>query len=381
MIKLFKKISLSVIIVTLLIGVFTSPALANRYYDQAKTVQEEVQRAIKEGYVPERIQGDYTKPITREEFVELFIEMVFHWIQNDESSYEDMKITKQDLLDSVVKTDYNFKDTTNENVKIAYLLGVTSGINNTEFAPDRNLTRGEIAVLIANFFQTYRIAPYTAFDTFYSDIANQPRYIKDAINWVLGNDVIKGTKAYVVNDSWKVLSKGNFSPNANITREQAITIVNRLNKGTGYMHVSLRGLIPFTKYETVFEFEVNRNEVKAIKAKVAGTEHEANMGNLSVYQFTATGKKYAEQFPNIRGERTYVIDPAGKTFTKGAFTTEVFHHVNAGKNSTFDLGWATYEVLNPNYLFSLKFKSDVFMTDWVTYSGSLGKQAICKLIK
>ena len=59
----------------------------------------------------------------------------------------------------------------------------------------------------------------------------------------------------------------------------------------------------------------------------------------------------------------------------------LYEKLNAGENAKFDLGWAIYEVLNPNYLFEYRLKPEAGIHDFYTYGGSSLKPAYFKLIE
>lgn len=82
----------------------------------------------------DRVQNDYIANISREEFAELLIKLY------------------SKLTNKVIKNygDSPFIDTDNASVVVAYNLGIVNGVGNRRFAPNDNITRQEMCVMIFN---------------------------------------------------------------------------------------------------------------------------------------------------------------------------------------------------------------------------------------
>ena len=104
-----------------------------------------VVKAISLGIVPKELQGDYSNSISRQEFVSLFVNALFTYQKNEIDHKKDTipseNITKKLFLESIKVTDYSFKDTKNEDVKIAYMMGLVNGTSGTTFSPHYTITR------------------------------------------------------------------------------------------------------------------------------------------------------------------------------------------------------------------------------------------------
>ena len=95
-------------------------------------------------------------------------------------------------------------------------LGVVSGISETEFAPNQNITREQMAVII------YRYAKLKGYDTQarstlsdFGDRSEISEYAVDAMEWANGEEIITG------------ISDINLSPKSTATRAQVATILMR----------------------------------------------------------------------------------------------------------------------------------------------------------
>ena len=95
-------------------------------------------------------------------------------------------------------------------IKSAYDNGLMSGVSDTEFAPDTDITRGMFITVL------HRIDGETKSDVDYNftDV-NENDYFSNAVAWGSENNIISG------------YSDTEFAPNDNITREQMVSILKR----------------------------------------------------------------------------------------------------------------------------------------------------------
>lgn len=96
---------------------------ANEPSDWAVT---EINRAIEEGIVTDRVTKNYQKEITREEFCELAVQLY-----------------RKTAGKTITAADNPFTDTDNKEILKAYSLGIVSGVSETEFAPEGSVQRRE----------------------------------------------------------------------------------------------------------------------------------------------------------------------------------------------------------------------------------------------
>lgn len=155
----------------------------------------EIALAYAAGIMPEGLIGKYKTDITRQEFCEMVVNML----------PEDLAATRT----------ASFTDCNNEAVNYAYSVGVINGISDTEFAPNRNATREEMAAML---YRAYKlIAPEAAPTTSgnYPDKDMISSWALDSVNFLNEQGIMKGDNL------------GNVTPKNNTTCEQAVLLVYR----------------------------------------------------------------------------------------------------------------------------------------------------------
>ena len=116
--------------------------------------------------------------------------------------------------------------------------GFSSGIGETAFGPNLNVTREQLATFLSTFARLNHIvgaepADITGYDD-YSDISN---WALDGVKWAVGNGLISGT------------TPTTLAPKTNATRAQVALIV--MNFVDGF------GLLPKTDYKPVTEYKIS----------------------------------------------------------------------------------------------------------------------------
>ncbi|MGI6702839.1 MAG: S-layer homology domain-containing protein [Clostridia bacterium] len=160
----------------------------------------EIDLAIENGLVTEKVLSNYQDDITREDFCELVVKL-----------YEALSGEEAQLPEENV-----FTDTENEEILKANALGIVLGKTETEFFPDDNITRQEIAVM---FYRTLNAVHPSlvaeSFEVTFADIDDISDWALEAIGFMSNKGIIKGMDENMV------------APQANTSREQAIALVNR----------------------------------------------------------------------------------------------------------------------------------------------------------
>lgn len=166
----------------------------------------EVNQAVTENLVTDKVMVDFPAEITREEFCELAVLL-----------YEKMTGIK-----AVPAAQNPFIDTTNPEILKAYNLGIVGGIGEGKFAPHNKVTREQISAMLLRTLQAAMPnVPTTAeFKTQFHDINNISPWALEAVRFMNGNGILNGS----------TLSDGTsyILPQGNTTREQAILLVLRL---------------------------------------------------------------------------------------------------------------------------------------------------------
>ncbi|MBQ3072358.1 MAG: S-layer homology domain-containing protein, partial [Oscillospiraceae bacterium] len=94
--------------------------------------------------------------------------------------------------------------------------GIVTGISETHFAPDANITREQFAVIIFRYAMAKGLNAVTMEENLhFKDAGEISAYAVSAMNWAVGADLIKGKSASTVN------------PKDNATRAEAAAILHR----------------------------------------------------------------------------------------------------------------------------------------------------------
>jgi len=164
-----------------------------------------VNEAKDENLTTDKVLVDFPAPITREEFCELAVLL-----------YEKMTGTK-----ASAPAANPFTDTTNPEILKAANLGIVGGIGGGKFAPNNNVTRQEISVMLLRTLKNVmpNISTAAEFKTQFQDIGSIDSWALEAVKFMNANDIVGGS---TVNGVSYMLPKGNT------TREQAIALVLRM---------------------------------------------------------------------------------------------------------------------------------------------------------
>ena len=160
----------------------------------------EINNAIQEGLVTDKVTVDFSRPITREEFCELAVKL-----------YE--AISGNTAQAAPANT---FTDTQNPEILKAYQLKIVNGTGQGLVSPGNPLSRQEIATMLLRTVK----AAVPALDT---SAPNAPAFVdsgdiadwaREGVNYFASKEIIKG-------------ANGAFMPKANTTCEAAIALVKR----------------------------------------------------------------------------------------------------------------------------------------------------------
>lgn len=184
----------------------------------ASWAMEEVEKAIGAQLIPEEMQGDYTKSITREEFCILAIRMI--------EVKSGMSIEAYlDEVGTVIAPMGTFTDSDTKEVRAAKALGITDGTSPTEFSPNNFLTREQAA----KFLTTTAMAcgRDVVFNTpAYADVKEIASWAKPYTGYVYDINVMKGVGANKFN------AKGSYQ------RQQAFMTMYRIWKSIDVVNPS-----------------------------------------------------------------------------------------------------------------------------------------------
>lgn len=162
----------------------------------------EIVGAHENGLLTEKLQMDYKKNITREEFCELAVNL-----------YEEL--TGSAASDN---TENPFSDTENTYVITAYHLGIVNGTSVGQFSPFNTATREEVSVMLYRTLQAagLDLSATRKNQTAFSDWKLISGWAQEAVIALRSAGIIGG-----VGDNL-------FDPKGTTTREQAIALVKRI---------------------------------------------------------------------------------------------------------------------------------------------------------
>ena len=172
--------------------------------DSSAWAKDTIEKAIAVGIVPDEIQAEYTRNITRQEFCKLAV------------------ITYMAKTGNTVKENAEspFTDISDDYVTAAYELKIAAGKGNGKFAPNDSITRQEAAVMLNNLARLIGIEGSNSINGF-ADEKLFADWAKDSIYSVTS---IKSGDAYIMAGT----GNNKFSPIESYTREQAIVTLYHL---------------------------------------------------------------------------------------------------------------------------------------------------------
>lgn len=197
--KKFTKGIIGILVFTMMFVGFAAPLT---YADSpSEWAEGTISEAIESGLTTENILSDYEKPITREEFAEVAVNL-----------YKALGGNTQEEI-----SENPFIDTENTTIIQAYDLGIINGQSDTQFAPDEPITRQELSVMLVRIMK----ALYSEFEPtvkgamFFLDQDQIAPWAVEEIAYLFDQGIIKGVGLLSID------------PIGLTTREQAIVLVMR----------------------------------------------------------------------------------------------------------------------------------------------------------
>lgn len=166
--------------------------------------EAEVSAAVAVNLVPENLQKNYTKPVSRGDVAQMFINLI------EQSSG---KTIDEILSEKGVELNKSaFTDTADKAVLAANALGIIYGTGNNKFSPDGTLTRAQIAAIINRVARALDIDT-AGYSHSFTDVSGH--WVDSELGWPSSVGIING------------VGNNKFSPNTELTTEQAIAITYR----------------------------------------------------------------------------------------------------------------------------------------------------------
>jgi hypothetical protein len=351
---MLKKSIMLVLVISILVSLVSVPTFA--VADEPSTwAKAQVKEAIDLGIVPMEIQGKYQQAITREEFASLFVTTAFAWQKNnkpvkDEKYFGMRAVTKEEFLSNIKVTDYSFADTSNEDIKIAYMLGLVNGTSKIAFSPHNKITRQEAAVMLVNYYQNHIESNYRANERQISDLNKCAVWAIDSMSSAFSQGFLEGVSGNKNKPPYTV----EMGPLGNFTREQAIIVAKRVYYMKVFAALKLRGTVDYVDHALKVDWEVSSNKVTAIKLKEGMTINERQDNYVGAWNWWEVSKKY----PTATSEQMYAGGQSGQHLQFKYFSDKIVDAAGKGENAIFDLGYAEYEILNKDYIFQYRLKNN-----------------------
>jgi Tfp pilus assembly major pilin PilA len=174
---------------------------SDSYYKGASDwARDELDKAAAYGLITERIRGDMSAKITREEFAEIAVKL-----------YE--KYTGQTATAGTA----SFTDTTNPEILKAANLGLVTGVGSGKFDPGALVTREQMATILLRALKVINpSADYATNDAAkFADDNKIDAWARDGVYYCSGKDIVKGVGSNL------------FDPDGPATREAAVIVCTR----------------------------------------------------------------------------------------------------------------------------------------------------------
>jgi hypothetical protein len=174
------------------------------YENASSWAKTELDKAAGYGLITDRIKGNMSGKVTREEFAEIAVKL-----------YE--KYTGK----TAVPGNASFTDTTNPEILKAADLGLVTGVGNNKYAPNDLVTREQMATILLRALKV--INPGADFST-----AGVPKFLDDdqVESWAR-DGVYYCYRAKIVTGVGKVDGVDHFDPDGSATREMAVIVCTR----------------------------------------------------------------------------------------------------------------------------------------------------------
>ncbi len=153
----------------------------------------------------------------------------------------------------------SFKDIDKKNwyydaVKFVYEKGIMKGEKQASFNPKGNVTRGQLVTMLHRLSGNKE----NKFNNAFKDV-EQGKWYTDAVNWASNNEIVYG------------VSKNEFAPNKNVSREELVTILYRYTQKYITVDVMNRdSLSKFNDLDKVSSFAKNPMEWAVSEGLVSG---------------------------------------------------------------------------------------------------------------
>ncbi|THF73943.1 S-layer homology domain-containing protein [Cohnella fermenti] len=314
---------------------FTSvPALAATNNKPSSWAESDVNAAISAGLVPDRLKSNYQAAITRDEFAELLVQSIFKKVNKatpEQSPWDISAFLKK------VDVDVAFTDTDADYIKVAYAIGAINGISDTEFAPDKLITRQEAATMLVNTVH------YSSGIYFSEMIKKSYSDFNQVATWAQGQVLMSGSMLVLQGTG------GKFDPLGTFTREQAILAMYRVYHHVNFGNLTLKGAAVIRMVYENTHYHVGKDYIYMDYPDETYFKTNADHLWLNLYDAWDDG---SGDFPSLaQATATYLYSRLLDTSLP-----EVRAASEANKSITVDFGYMTYTTLTKDHVLEMKLK-------------------------
>ena len=161
--------------------------------------------------------------------------------------------------------------------------GIIDGAGNTNFAPSKNITRGDFAIALARI-AGIDINKYT--NTRFSDVEAGSEYAK-SIEWAAENGIVNG------------IGGGKFSPNAFITRQDMAVMIAKFAKAINYRLSATAEQIDFADEASIASYATDAAKTVQLAGIINGKSFSDKKGSFFAPTDNATRAEAAKMLTVI----------------------------------------------------------------------------------
>jgi len=209
-----------------------------------------------------------------------------------------------------------FTDTNSKYVAYAYSLGVVNGVGEKQFAPNQNVTRQEMTVMVKNVLKVLGYPTNSNPRSTFSDRNQMASWAIDAIDYCSSKGIING------------MGDGRFAPLANATREQAFKLVDNLYqqfalKDTFNRSLPTKNLGNFLVYsdeQTTLDFYLNQGRLVIISKGIAdfGESLKMKEDHYQIYRILESNENVPFQsIDKVLSKINNLYDPVAQKYLQG----------------------------------------------------------------
>ncbi len=258
--------------------------------------------------------GDaFQNNITREEFIEILMKVYL-----DE---------KRISIGAFRPRNY-FVDTNNAYIEYAYDLGIVNGVGDDRFAPDADVSRQEMAVMLKNVLDALSLVKEGNVESNFIDHSLIASWAIKAVNYCSSQKIING------------MGDGRFAPLASATREQAFKLVDNLynafnlksNFNRQTPDVKKGDFLTFKNEETNLEAYMKNDTFIILSKGIVGFGEVLNIkeDHYQIYRILeSSGAITFKTIDEVMGDVNALYDPVQQKY----LTKEIYYDLKTGSSS------------------------------------------------